>query len=302
MIEFSGKKITIMATSNCNVKCKHCYISYTGSFDPDVLNEVASILSKKYFVSINGAELLTNSKYLDVLSNLNQVGFMSNGLIVSNPETIAKLKECNIECVAMSMHYGIHDEISVIPQSLIEHNVKVLSENGINSKIFVTLTKKNYMLVPEICEYVKSIGAKGVWFTNYIKQGAAINLSDNNVLGTEEKTEFFRLLSEARSKYSKEELCIERCGSFGEDLYSGKKNFKCTAIHDFVVMTPDYNIYPCFFLAKPGNEIGKYVDGKVFLYDNYRENWEGCLTARICNDGDYYFDNHKLVSRVRTKD
>lgn len=300
MIEYAGKKVTIMATANCNVKCKHCYISYTGSFDPEVLSEISSILSKKYFVSINGAELLTNINYLDVLSNLNQVGFMSNGLIVSTPEVIKKIKECNIECVAMSMHYGIHKEISVIPQELIEHNVQILNENGIKSKIFVTLTKKNFMLVPEICEYVKSIGAKGVWFTNYIRQGAAIDLSDNNILSEEDKYEFFKLLSEARSRYPKDELSIERCGSFGNDLYSKKNNFRCTAIHDFVVMTPDLNIYPCFFLAKPGNEIGKYIDGKVFLYDNYRENWEGCLTTRICNDGDYYFDNHKLVSRVRT--
>ena len=299
MVEYNGKKVTIMATSKCNAKCKHCYVSYSGCFNPEQLKEIVHKLSEKYFVSINGAELLTDMGYLEVLNELNQVGFMSNGLVVSKPEVIKKLKECNIECVAMSMHYGIHSEISTIPQKLIEENVRILSENGIWSKIFVTLTKKNYMLVPEICEYVKSIGARGVWFTNYIKQGEAINLDDDNILSEEEKREFFKLLSEARAKYPKEELSIERCGSFGEDLYSGKKNFRCTAIHDFVVMTPDNNIYPCFFLAQPGTDIGHYIDGKVFLYDNYRENWDGCLTDRICNCGDYSIENHQLVKKIK---
>lgn len=297
MIEYSGKKVTIMATSKCNVKCKHCYISYSGCFNPEELKEIVNNLSKKYFVSINGAELLTDIGYLNVLKELNQVGFISNGLFVSKPEVLKKLKECNIECVAMSMHYGIHDKLSVIPQQLIENNVKILRENGIKSKIFITLTKKNYMLIPEMCEYVRSIGASGVWFTNYIKQGKAINLNEDYVLNIEEKKEFFRLLNEARTKYSKDELVIERCGSFGEDIYTGKKNFRCTAIHDFVVMTPDKNIYPCFFLAQPGNEIGKYIDGKIFLYDNYKESWDGCLAARICNDLDYSIINHKLVQK-----
>lgn len=249
-----------MATSKCNINCKHCYISFKGSFDPDNLKKIASRLSEKYFVSINGAELLTDTRYLDVLKELKQISFMSNGLVLCKDETIKKLKESNIECVAMSMHYGIQEDISVIPQKLVEDNIKILKENNIGSKIFVTITKKNYKLVPEICEYVASLGVHGVWFTNYITQGQAIYLEDN-VLNEEEKKEFFKLLNEARSKYSKEELKIERCGSFGKDTYKNNNNFRCTAIHDFVVLTPDYNVYPCFFLAKEGNEIGKYDNG-----------------------------------------
>ena len=41
MVEYNGKKVTIMSCSNCNTKCKHCYVSYKGrqniahfGFDP----------------------------------------------------------------------------------------------------------------------------------------------------------------------------------------------------------------------------------------------------------------------------
>lgn len=52
-----------------------------------------------------------------------------------------------------------------------------------------------------------------------------------------------------------------------------------------------------FFLAKPGNEIGKYIDEKVLLYNNYNEKREGCLTEKICNDDTYCITNHKLIKK-----
>lgn len=144
-------------------------------------------------MSINGAELLTDIRYIDTLKELKQVSFISNGLEIGKPEVLKKLKDANIECVAMSMHYGIHDELSVIPQRTIEENIRILKENNIESKIFVTITKKNYLKIPEICEYVKSLDVHKIWFTNYIKQGSATRLSDNNILDKEAKKQFFKL-------------------------------------------------------------------------------------------------------------
>lgn len=37
MKEFSGRNVTIMSCSDCNTRCKHCYVSYKGNIDGVVL-------------------------------------------------------------------------------------------------------------------------------------------------------------------------------------------------------------------------------------------------------------------------
>mgnify|MGYP003300619714 CR=1 FL=1 len=63
---------------------------------------------------------------------------------------------------------------------------------------------------------------------------------------------------------SKNVLEIQRCGSFGNDTY-GKSNFLCDAGKNFVCITPDKNVYPCIFFCQPGNEIGYYEDGNIYI-------------------------------------
>lgn len=40
MKEYTGKTVKIMTCSKCNTKCKHCYINYSGDFDPDELYNI----------------------------------------------------------------------------------------------------------------------------------------------------------------------------------------------------------------------------------------------------------------------
>lgn len=42
--EFEGKEVTIMTCSNCNARCKHCYISYEGNFEQKDLYNLCSTL------------------------------------------------------------------------------------------------------------------------------------------------------------------------------------------------------------------------------------------------------------------
>ena len=49
MKEYTGKTVKIMTCSKCNTKCKHCYINYSGDFDPDELyNIVKNLIISKY--------------------------------------------------------------------------------------------------------------------------------------------------------------------------------------------------------------------------------------------------------------
>ena len=42
-----------MACSDCNAKCEHCYISYTGNFTGDELFKLCNDLKEKHKIIIN---------------------------------------------------------------------------------------------------------------------------------------------------------------------------------------------------------------------------------------------------------
>lgn len=285
MYEYEGKNVILMACSACNINCKHCYISYKGNRTPKDLLAITKHLKKKYIVKINGAEVLTNINYLSSFQELNQSYIMSNGIaIYQAPKIIDKIKSFGIKSVSISYHFGIQNDISMMKQRSIDATIKIIQEKGIETRILTTITTDNYDKVDKMCEKARELGVKGIKFTNFLAQGNATELSSNLILNENQKQEFLNQIGEARKKYNKNDLIIERCGSFGEDSDESRNRFKCIAITDLLVITPDNNVYPCVFLAKPGFEIGKYENGKIMIYDQFAKN-DGtyCLADMICN-------------------
>ena len=65
--EFKGREVTIMTCSNCNAKCRHCYISYEGNFEQRDLYNLCENLTQKYRVLLNGTEILLHPEYFESL-------------------------------------------------------------------------------------------------------------------------------------------------------------------------------------------------------------------------------------------
>lgn len=292
MVEYKGKKVIIMCCSCCNLNCEHCYISYEGNRTPDDLLDIVRNLKDKYEIALNGAEVLTNTGYLKSYQELGQKYILSNGLALSmNPKIVDTLLEHGIESISISYHFGIHDQISLISSKELEEVFKALKERGFNFRLMTTITTKNYHMIEEMCDKAHELGAKGIYFTNFMLQGNALNIEDENlILNKEQINSFFKQLMKCRDKYSKDELLIERDAGFGKNNLSTHDNFNCPSVCNLIVLTPDNNIYPCIFLAKPGNEIGIYKDGKIYIDEKLlsevsRYNGETCFAKEICNEG-----------------
>lgn len=292
MVEYNGKKVIIMCCSSCNLNCEHCYISYEGNRTAEDLLDVVRNLKDKYEIALNGAEVLTNLDYLKAYQELGQKYILSNGLAISrNPKTIDKLLEHGIESISISYHFGIHDQISLIPSKELEEVFKKLKEKDFNFRLMTTITTENCHMIEEMCDKAYELGAKGIYFTNFMLQGNALNIEDRDlVLSDEQINSFFKQLMKCREKYKKEDLLIERDAGFGRNTLSTHDNFNCTSICDLVVLTPDNNVYPCIFLAKPGNEIGVYQDGKIYIDEKLlstvqQYNGLTCFAKEICNEG-----------------
>ena len=295
MVEYKGKEVILMACSSCNIKrCEHCYISYEGDRTPEDLESIACNLVNKYEVYINGAEVLVNKNYFDTYKIVKQNWMLTNGFeIYRNPAILDYLKEKGIEIVEMSYHFGIQDKISKINNDMLEKNIEYLKEKNMKFKLLVTISTDNYQMIEEMCEKAVELGAYGIEFTNFLNQGNARNMNVSNLLNQEQIDEFFEQLREVRNKFPKEKLVIDRSGLFGKNRTNSSSRFSCTAGRDMVVITPDNNVYSCLFLAKPGLEIGKYIDGKIMLNNEIENNGELCIAQEICNK-----NNDRVLSRV----
>lgn len=282
--EFEGKEVTIMTCSNCNTKCRHCYISYSGNFKGSELFSLCKKLMKRYRVLLNGTEILLHPEYFNSLQLVGQNFLLTNGIeLARNPKIIKRISTLGIKYIGTSYHMGIHNDISNVKQTMVENNIKKLLEYGIGTDLRVTITSKNYRLIKQMCEKAVSLNASGIKFTNYMQMGAALNLERENILLDEEISTFFKLLAEVRTIYPKEKLLIRRCGSFGDDCSNCK--FNCTAGKDSVVVTPDLRVYPCFFLAKEGMEIGRVENGRILINRIIEHDGKKCLAREVNNNG-----------------
>ena len=287
--EFRGKEVTIMTCSNCNAKCKHCYISYEGNFLQNDLYNLCERLSENYRVLLNGTEILLHPEYFESLRIVGQNFLLTNGIeLERNPNIIEKIAKIGIKYIGSSYHFGIHSDISTVKQKTVEGNILRLQEYGIGTDLRVTINSKNYMLIHQMCEKALSLKATGIKFTNYMQMGAALHLEKENVLTENQIQEFFNLLEKVRNIYPKEQLLIRRCGSFGKDFNNANSKFYCTAGKESVTITPDLKVYPCFFLAKKGMEIGYVEDSKIIINKLIKHDGSKCLAKEINNN------SHKL--------
>jgi len=281
--EFCGKDVIIMSCSDCNTRCKHCYISYSSNFDKDTLFDLASTCTAKYNTSINGSELLIHPEYFDTIQMVGQTRIMTNGIeIVRNPEIMNKLREMGIKIISISYHMGIHEEISSVRKELVYKVISIAKQYSMKVRIMVTIDRDNYMLVEEMCKMAIELGANSIRFTNYLMSGNALEMPDKT-LNDGQIQIFLELVQKQRKKYAKDFLEIKRCGTFGKQNGIQKNNFVCPAGNDLIAITPDMNVYPCNFLAKVGFEIGKVEDGEILIYKDINNDGSACLADKIYN-------------------
>lgn len=284
MIIYEGKRVTIMSCSTCNACCKHCYISYDGDIDPDFLEEMCQELSKKYTIIINGTEVLLNPGYLKSLAISKQKRVLTNGIVIhNNQELLSKVYQTGTKSIALSYHYGIHDDISSIEYQTILDDIELIKEAGLEATLMCTITKENYNKVLEMCEFAIKHKVRSIRFFNYLKIGNALELSEDNILSDQELKLFFSQLGEARQCYPKELLNIKRNGTFGPNPENLSK-FVCDACYDEVVIAPNMKVYPCIYMTKEGYEIGEYKDGQIYLYQFPTHNRKKCLAKERYNN------------------
>ena len=280
MKEYEGMYVSIMLCSDCNNDCKHCYISYNGSFSQDRLDELIPVLMRKYKVLFNGTEPIIHPEYFKYFKMANNNIIMTNGIALRDEELLMdKLLESGIDEIALSYHYGIQDDISLITISDLDKLVLKLKDKGFRVKLMCSVSTDNYLLIKEACEKALELGADRIRFTNFIQQGNAIDNYDSKILLNEDQIEYvLRTIKHERELIDEDKLYIERCGTFGKSKVLDD-NFKCIGIDNMVAVTPDERVYGCIFDTSKGNEIG-YIDesNRIMIDEKAKSDKNHCKT------------------------
>lgn len=270
MYEYAGKNVIIMLCSKCNINCKHCYIKYEGNFTKDNLRILFDSIKDKHFIILNGTEPILFQEYYEIFKENNQQRLLTNGLeLMKNPDLYETLKENGITEIALSYHFGIQDDISYVKTSMLDNLISDLIKNGFQVKLMTTISSENYQMIPYMCKRASELGAKTIKFTNYIFQGNAQKNGMDKVLTQNQIDYVLDVIDESRALYTEDTLRIERCGTFGPKKTNPNK-FECLACNDTIVITPDLNVYQCVFDIDKGNEIGRVIDGKIMIYNEYK--------------------------------
>lgn len=280
---FQGKKVTLMCCSDCNVNCRHCYLSFNGNFSEEELYDCAKHLSEEgKKVYLNGSEVLLHQEYLQTFKMLGQFKAMTNGLVFKdNLSYLDRLQDYGIDTYNISYHFDLQNIISPVSNVFLKQLFKEIIARNLKFTINCTISTINKDSIADYCQEAYSLGACRIRFTNLLNTGNAKQLERSLFLNVTQAQEVLESVRKCRLKYDKDEFYIERCGSFCASSTDHK--FRCPAGVDSVVITPDKKIYSCVFLAMPGNEIGYYKDGQIYISDEFKNNQTVCLARSFLN-------------------
>lgn len=261
---FSGRQVVIMTTSHHHTECENRNAPFSGHFDPDELyRTVQNLQNQGYSVRLDGVEPLLDPWHLKSFKLAGQKTAMTDGQVLTeNSHYIFSIREAGIDTINILYHFDLQKDLSGVSPCLVKAALRIVDLEGLKSSIVTTITRPYLREIPKYCEWCVKQGITEIHFMNYLPQGKA---NDNWVLTPDDRKRYYDIISEQRRKYSAGSLRISSSCSFGACESS---NITCRAAYESVVLTPEYKVYPCPFMMKPGKECGFYKDGFVFIKKN----------------------------------
>ena len=158
-------------TNNCNLWCRHCYITHRPAKGELTLAEIKPILDQLadlgvLFLTLTGGEALSRKDFFSIAEYARQRDFsfslFTNGTLIT-PPIAGRLKELALERAEISILGGraaTHDAITQVEGSFEKaiEGARLLIDHGINVQLKTTWMKLNIDESEEIQDLVNDLG------------------------------------------------------------------------------------------------------------------------------------------------
>lgn len=295
----------------CNLRCKHCYqenhvpvqLPYKDLLK--VLNQYRKLLKEtncKGHISITGGEPLFCPHLFKLLEefkkdkDLYSFAILTNGTLLTD-ELAAKIASYNPWFVQVSLEGGKKTNDYVRGEGTYEkigNAIKLLRKYGVWVSVSFTATKLNYKELPDVVDYVESMGGSAVWSDRYIPLGD--QRDSDFTMGLKETQEWLDIMFEKRKKQYNEGkhtiVSMMRALQFTRAIKEDP--YECTAGWGLLTVMENGDIVPCRRMPIVLGNIK--TDDMTDLYYNHpiiqdlkkRSIPTGCLKckdANVCRGG-----------------
>ena len=148
--------VQIEVTTDCNWKCRHCYIpnhNNTGLAKETIHDLFLQMRRMGVFeVTLTGGEIFTRKDIFDIIVDARKLGFrvfLYTNVSLLNESIIKKLGEIyisEISCTIFSMNAETHDRITQVPGSLKQalENLEILKKYGCPVEVKTIIMSSNF--------------------------------------------------------------------------------------------------------------------------------------------------------------
>lgn len=179
-------------TNLCNLHCKHCYQEdFSKKYDLEwaglkrVSDHILATLSewnRKACIHLTGGEPLLKEElfsllnYLDPKREIEELGIITNGLLV-NPEVVKRLSAFpKLKKVKISLDGAdaeVHDSIREkgVFKKVIQSLPMITQENRFEIILMFTVMKRNYKTLPSLIRLCQNLGVGGLILERFIPLG-----------------------------------------------------------------------------------------------------------------------------------
>ncbi len=203
-------KVLIEVTRRCNLRCLHCYARSgdTGSEEMET-EEMKSLLEDlvdsgvNYFV-ISGGEPLVRKDLFELLEHVARLGaeasLLTNATLIDR-ERAARLRDLGVLKVEANLDSArpeVYDRFRGVPGAfeMTVRGVRALVEEGVPTRLNVTVTRMNVGELEDIVEAAVELGVREVAFVELKPSGRGLDNYSKLALGPEERAEVGRRLRE----------------------------------------------------------------------------------------------------------
>lgn len=255
--------ITWSITSNCNLRCKHCFRNEyeCNELNQEIIDKYTDLFIKKKVnrIILTGGEPLTSKNLFYITNKLRgkiKLGIATNGTLL-NEEIIIKLKEDNVKDFQISLdgaseYYNDFIRGKGIYKKIIE-SIKLLQKYHCHITIAMTVNSFNYDdILHNSLPLMRDLGLKKLRIEYYIP------INRSNDLKSVDNIKMTKLEEELIKNSGDIQIQTPR---FDEKTSCGAGIYNC-------VLNSDLTISPCDLLTH------KYRSKKINDINDFQEFWQ----------------------------